>query len=314
MEEVQQGSNGTESQTTTIPTTITTSQFSQIAQQMSLGGSPVTVVQLPGGQFQVQGVIQSAQSSVIQSPQVQNTQAQCSDSEDSQDSSDSGSAAQKTREILARRPSYRKILNELSSEEVTHIEGKDNSPASTGVTGVTVPTTPIYQTSSGQYITIAANGAIQLASPGSEALQGLQGLQAVTMANSGGAQQSTTILQYAQTPDGQQILVPSNQVVVQGAGGEVQTYQIRTAPTSSSLPQTVVMTSPVGLSQGKSDDPTMKREIRLAKNREAARECRRKKKEYVKCLENRVAVLENQNKTLIEELKTLKDLYCVKTG
>lgn len=44
--------------------------------------------------------------------------------------------------------------------------------------------------------------------------------------------------------------------------------------------------------------------------REAARECRRKKKEYIKCLENRVAVLETQNKTLIEELKTLKELYC----
>lgn len=160
-------------------------------------------------------------------------------------------------------------------------------------------------------VTIAANGTIQLATPGSE---GIHGLQTVTMANSGGAQQGTTILQYAQTPDGQQILVPSNQVVVQGAGGEMQTYQIRTAPTSSSLSQTVVMTSPVGLSQGKTDDPTVKREIRLAKNREAARECRRKKKEYVKCLENRVAVLENQNKTLIEELKTLKDLYCVKTG
>lgn len=43
--------------------------------------------------------------------------------------------------------------------------------------------------------------------------------------------------------------------------------------------------------------------------REAARECRRKKKEYVKCLENHVAVLENQNKTLIEELKLLKDIY-----
>ncbi len=52
-----------------------------------------------------------------------------------------------------------------------------------------------------------------------------------------------------------------------GAGGELQTYQIRTAPTSSSLPQTVVMTSPVGLTQGKTDDPTVKREIRLAKNR-----------------------------------------------
>lgn len=48
--------------------------------------------------------------------------------------------------------------------------------------------------------------------------------------------------------------------------------------------------------------------------REAARECRRKKKEYVKCLENRVAVLENQNKTLIEELKALKELYCQKEG
>jgi len=47
-------------------------------------------------------------------------------------------------------------------------------------------------------------------------------------------------------------------------------------------------------------------------SREAARECCRKKKEYVKCLENRVAVLENQNKTLIEELKALKDLYCHK--
>lgn len=62
-------------------------------------------------------------------------------------------------------------------------------------------------------VTIAANGTIQLATPGSE---GLQGLQAVAMANSGGAQQITTVLQYAQTPDGQQILVPSNQVVVQG--------------------------------------------------------------------------------------------------
>lgn len=171
----------------------------------------------------------------------------------------------------------------------------------------------------------------------------------------------------------------------------MQTYQIRTTPTTTSLPQTVVMTSPVTLTSqtSKTDDPQLKREIRLMKNRyvrargplrfgsvhadiaegqgmrlgaadaacgasghrkhhsrassrlshrsaserashgpalvsserslllvcsrEAARECRRKKKEYVKCLENRVAVLENQNKTLIEELKTLKDLYCHKS-
>ncbi|XP_068159787.1 cyclic AMP response element-binding protein B isoform X4 [Drosophila tropicalis] len=61
---------------------------------------------------------------------------------------------------------------------------------------------------------------------------------------------------------------------------------------------------------GIAEDQSRKREIRLQKNREAARECRRKKKEYIKCLENRVAVLENQNKALIEELKSLKELYC----
>eukprot|EP00117_Sycon_ciliatum_P010578 scpid100362/ scgid1554/ cAMP-responsive element modulator len=58
--------------------------------------------------------------------------------------------------------------------------------------------------------------------------------------------------------------------------------------------------------------PTSKRDIRLLKNREAAKECRRKKKEYVRCLENRVAVLEAQNSKLMEELKNLKDMYCHK--
>uniref|UniRef100_A0A8C4SBJ8 Activating transcription factor 1 n=1 Tax=Erpetoichthys calabaricus TaxID=27687 RepID=A0A8C4SBJ8_ERPCA len=101
------------------------------------------------------------------------------------------------------------------------------------------------------------------------------------------------------------------------SAGDMQAYQIRSSTTTSSLPQTVVMTSPVSIASQttKTDDPQMKREIRLAKQQvKAARECRRKKKEYVKCLENRVAVLENQNKTLIGQLKTLKDLYCVKTG
>uniref|UniRef100_A0AC34Q8W1 BZIP domain-containing protein n=1 Tax=Panagrolaimus sp. JU765 TaxID=591449 RepID=A0AC34Q8W1_9BILA len=80
-------------------------------------------------------------------------------------------------------------------------------------------------------------------------------------------------------------------------------------------------TSPMGSVSGLSgsrsgmpenDESNRKRQVRLLKNREAAKECRRKKKEYVKCLENRVAVLENQNKALIEELKTLKELYCRK--
>lgn len=134
-----------------------------------------------------------------------------------------------------------------------------------------------------------------MASPGTD---GVQALQTLTMTNSSSAQQGT-ILQYAQTSDGQQILVPSNQVVVQSkcasfpasglkaflkhfmsnecrftlgstaASGDMQTYQIRTTPSASSLPQTVVMTSPVTLPSqtAKTDDPQLKREIRLMKNR-----------------------------------------------
>ncbi|XP_007441106.2 cyclic AMP-dependent transcription factor ATF-1 [Python bivittatus] len=229
-------------------------------------------------------------------------QVSLSENEDSQDSSDSIDSSQKARGLLARRPSYRKILNDLSSEDTRERKGDESNPA---VTSVPV-TTPVYQTSTGQYIAIAPNGPLQLSSPGAESVQGLP-----TFTNAAG----TPLLQYVQTSDGQQILVPSNQVVVQTASGDMQTYQLRRTPTTTSLPQTVVMTTPVSLTSQstKTDDPQLKREIRLMKNREAARECRRKKKEYVKCLENRVAVLENQNKTLIEELKTLKDLYCHKS-
>eukprot|EP00066_Takifugu_rubripes_P025787 XP_011615053.1 PREDICTED: cAMP-responsive element modulator isoform X2 [Takifugu rubripes] len=92
------------------------------------------------------------------------------------------------------------------------------------------------------------------------------------------------------------------------------TYQLRSP--NSGLPQSIVIATSQGSMQTstshQAEEITRKREVRLMKNREAARECRRKKKEYVRCLENRVAVLENQNKTLIEELKALKDLYCHK--
>ncbi|XP_040104349.1 cAMP-responsive element modulator isoform X12 [Oryx dammah] len=158
----------------------------------------------------------------------------------------------KRREILSRRPSYRKILNELSSDVpgVPKIEEEKSEEEGTppNIAAMAVPTS-IYQTSTGQYT----------------------------------------------------------------ATGDMPTYQIR-APTTA-LPQGVVMAASPGSlhsPQQLAEEATRKRELRLMKNREAARECRRKKKEYVKCLENRVAVLENQNKTLIEELKALKDLYCHK--
>ncbi|KAJ0012230.1 hypothetical protein NQD34_013205 [Periophthalmus magnuspinnatus] len=96
------------------------------------------------------------------------------------------------------------------------------------------------------------------------------------------------------------------------ATGDIPAYQLR-APNHSLAQSLVMAASPSSQNpSGHSEEVTRKREVRLMKNREAARECRRKKKEYVKCLENRVAVLENQNKTLIEELKALKDIYCHK--
>ncbi|XP_020786710.1 cyclic AMP-responsive element-binding protein 1-like isoform X1 [Boleophthalmus pectinirostris] len=300
---------------------ITPAQIATLAQvtlsqgHVSSAGPTVTLVQLPNGQtVQVHGVIQTAQPSVIQSPQVQAVQiSTIAESEDSQESVDSVTDSQKRREILSRRPSYRKILNDLSSdapavprieEEKAEEDSASAAAATPAITTVTVPT-PIYQTSSGQYIAITQGGAIQLANNGTD---GVQGIQTLTTAQPG-----ATILQYAQTSDGQQILVPSNQVVVQAASGDVQAYQIRAAPASTIAPSVVMASSPALPTGGATEEVTRKREVRLMKNREAARECRRKKKEYVKCLENRVAVLENQNKTLIEELKALKDLYCHKS-
>ncbi|NXW47245.1 CREB1 protein, partial [Nyctiprogne leucopyga] len=315
------------------PQIATLAQVSMPAAHATSSAPTVTLVQLPNGQtVQVHGVIQAAQPSVIQSPQVQTVQvlteensyyiSTIAESEDSQESVDSVTDSQKRREILSRRPSYRKILNDLSSDApgVPRIEEEksEEETAAPAIATVTVPT-PIYQTSSGQYIAITQGGAIQLSNNGTD---GVQGLQTLTMTNAAATQPGTTILQYAQTTDGQQILVPSNQVVVQAASGDVQTYQIRTTPTSTIAPGVVMASSPA-LPTQPAEEAARKREVRLMKNRhvhldhsflqEAARECRRKKKEYVKCLENRVAVLENQNKTLIEELKALKDLYCHKS-
>nr|XP_020476959.1 cyclic AMP-responsive element-binding protein 1 [Monopterus albus] len=321
--EAQQGAETaateTENQQITPAQIATLAQVSMTTGHASATGPTVTLVQLPNGQtVQVHGVIQAAQPSVIQSPQVQAVQiSTIAESEDSQESVDSVTDSQKRREILSRRPSYRKILNDLSSdapavpriEEEKTEEDSSAAAATPAITTVTVPT-PIYQTSSGQYIAITQGGAIQLANNGTD---GVQGLQTLTMTNAAAAQPGATILQYAQTSDGQQILVPSNQVVVQAASGDVQAYQIRAAPASTIAPGVVMASSPALPTQGATEEVTRKREVRLMKNREAARECRRKKKEYVKCLENRVAVLENQNKTLIEELKALKDLYCHKS-
>ncbi|XP_078519441.1 cAMP-responsive element modulator isoform X2 [Lissotriton helveticus] len=235
--------------------------------------------------------------------------------DESTDTTDVVTNSQKRREIVSRRP-YRKHLNDLSSDvagvpKIEEEKSEEEGPQS-AITTMAVPTS-IYQTSTGQYIAIAQGGTIQIANPASD---GVQGLQTLTMTNSGTPQPGATIVQYAaQSADGtQQFFVPGSQVVVQAATGDMPTYQIRTP--SSGLPQGVVMAASPGTMhspQQLAEEATRKRELRLMKNREAAKECRRRKKEYVKCLESRVAVLEVQNKKLIEELESLKDIYSPKT-
>ncbi|XP_008274119.1 cAMP-responsive element modulator-like [Stegastes partitus] len=94
-----------------------------------------------------------------------------------------------------------------------------------------------------------------------------------------------------------------------GSAGGLASFQLRN-PTST--PPQRGPGEGAHSSQKPVEEALQKRELRLMKNREAARECRRKKKEYVRCLEQRVAVLEKQNQSLIEELRALKDIYCHK--
>ncbi|XP_058243998.1 cAMP responsive element modulator b isoform X2 [Hemibagrus wyckioides] len=97
--------------------------------------------------------------------------------------------------------------------------------------------------------------------------------------------------------------------VMLAATGDVSAYQI-CAPTTS-LPQGVAMASspsPLHSSQQLAEEASRKRELRLLKNRQAAKVCRRRKREYVNCLEAQVSMLQMQNKKLMEDLKYLKGI------
>ncbi|XP_070701053.1 cAMP-responsive element modulator-like [Pempheris klunzingeri] len=176
----------------------------------------VTVVQLTDGQtVQVQGVIQAPKTSVIQSPQVQTVQiATVAELEGDESVTDT----QKRREILSRRPSYRKILNELSTDSsaVPKIE-EEKTEEEVPVSSAASPSVPtsIYQTSSGQYIAITQGRGIQLTSPGAEALQGAQTL---TVASSTTPEPGSTFLQCAAQPGDspQQYYIQGGQVLIQG--------------------------------------------------------------------------------------------------
>lgn len=53
-------------------------------------------------------------------------------------------------------------------------------------------------------------------------------------------------------------------------------------------------------------EATRKRELRLIKNRVAAKRCRQRKREYVNCLEERLSFLKQQNEQLVEEVKMVR--------
>lgn len=192
------------------------------------------------------------------------------------------------REFLARRPSYRKLFNDLTGDQQTYVVRKIEDDSSDG------HLTQGSNDNSNDTSAIGQTFRIVSQDDGSES-----GLQTLTVGGltSGNTSGTTAVIQYTQGPDGGQYFIPVQQLSPSGV---------------VSFPQGIMVAGGHDGGHQVLEEASRKRELRLLKNKEAAKECRRKKKEYVKCLENRVAVLENQNKTLIEELKSLKELYCQK--
>ncbi|XP_043586424.1 cyclic AMP-responsive element-binding protein 1 isoform X3 [Bombus pyrosoma] len=209
-------------------------------------------------------ILVSKPNSVIQTAQASLQTLQVVETGSDDSFSDSEESPEQRGGILTRRPSYKKILNDLGGGEIT--DGRLPPLESSSECDSNVDSE--VSSHSLHYQTVIPAGTIQIATQG----EGVPGLHTLTMSNAATA--GGAIVQYAQGQD-TQFFVPGHGVVV--------------------------------------EDAARKRELRLLKNRQAARECRRKKKEYIKCLENRVAILENRNQTLIEELKSLKQLCEPKT-
>ncbi|KAK6743123.1 hypothetical protein RB195_010408 [Necator americanus] len=241
--------------------------------------------------------------------------------------------ARKRREQLNRRPSYRMILKDLeTADKVLKKEPDETPPSSVDASPLQVnipPSTGRSSTASGPspYASPLAGGLLQGGSlPHPLHLNGDLGSLppgldfAAAIAAAASSSQNSAALSAGAGSSG----LPMNHDghVIKPVGSmDPSTFTDWHSPLLSgyiSSPSPTLATGSRGSlgggggGCGGEDESTRKRQVRLLKNREAAKECRRKKKEYVKCLESRVAVLENQNKALIEELKTLKELYCRK--
>jgi len=263
------------------------------ATESDVSSTTVQVASL-GGQaiFQSVGGKQSQQYLIVSNPALHTSGGRIQIVTDRQEEA---LDAVRRREILARQPSYCKILNDLKEAESSESEdcqdqgdtsrerqGQDKEEVGQDLVmkGEAIEVVDGTQTTQ----TVVINGQqYQIVSPGS--MEGLM-VSGVSQATSQPSQ-AVSAVQYTTSTNG------GHGTVFIPAGTQQQVVTVQGSTNGA----------------GQAEEQARKREIRLMKNREAARECRNKKKEYIKCLENRVAVLENQNKALIEELKSLKELY-----
>ncbi|XP_006822111.1 cyclic AMP-responsive element-binding protein 1-like, partial [Saccoglossus kowalevskii] len=160
----------------------------------------------------------------------------------------------KRHDILSRRPSYRKILNDLSSGApgVAKIEEENENETVNSITSLANSQGHSMQ----NYHTVnAGQQSTQTLQLVSEGLQQQGGLHTITMSNAGA---QGAVVQLAQSQDGQQYFVPVN-------ASDLQSYPIKL---SGALPQGVVVAQQgnVPTQQQLAEEATRKRELRLMKN------------------------------------------------
>ena len=246
------------------------------------------LVKLPVTTVSTTGVSQAGDSSVVSSTQA----------------TTAGGLIKSTavrREVLIRQPSYCKILDDLKGAEARVGHGV-NLKQESGVDSGSLDVADSDEsgdalTGQQQVQTITINGQqYQIVSP-----IGVDGVQTLVTASGGGgggsptpgvaALQNSSVVQYAaSTQNGQTVFIPGTVATATASGPQIISVASASAPASQTSPVSVSGSDHGGHSGGHTGvgEVTRKRELRLLKNREAARECRNKKKEYIKCLENRV--------------------------
>ncbi|KAL5247391.1 hypothetical protein ACHWQZ_G019311 [Mnemiopsis leidyi] len=272
---------------------------------------------------------------------------------ESQEDTDNEKRAALQREQLSRRPSYRKILDELASESGTGTADtkpdKLNLVASLNNSQNTQVSQPAVITINNSTNLVPPHQQQILAGPQTSNVGGLfhtpvivtsdvMSVLASTLTNSSntsGVQPTVVALpqHFFQGSNSDQLSQPAA-TIMSFNNSQADLQNLSATQVLSNViqaPRTALITTPyynihrppnnqVVMTQGipggnhqtpqqLADEASKKREIRLMKNREAARHCRVKKKEYLKCLEERVQILEGQNKKLIDELKALKEFY-----